>query len=148
MSPFPGFPPHFLSPFICVRLFLFFLHPDLIPVFRQMQQRLNTWAAVMWGESLQIWELHNNADVLCVLSVRPPGCRVMADLLPHTVREPVIRVASSQQGRPHLTSHEGRKRRTAGGKMKTEEPPEHLCKESWQPPAFPNKLQKKKKKKD
>jgi len=36
----------------------------------------------------------------------------MTYLLPHTVQETVIRVASSQQGRPHLTSHgEGEERR-------------------------------------
>ena len=36
----------------------------------------------------------------------------MTYLLPHTVRGPVIRAASSQRGRPHLTSHgEGEERR-------------------------------------
>lgn len=52
-----------------------------------------------------MWELHHTADVLCVISARPPGCRIMTYLLPHTVQELAISEASSQRGRPHLTSH-------------------------------------------
>lgn len=72
----------------------------------------------------------------------------MTDLLPHTAREPVIREASSQQGRLHLTSHEGgKKRRTAGGRTETEEPPECPHTERWQSPAFSDDFAQRKKKK-
>lgn len=100
-----------------------------------MWQRLNTWAAVMWELRLPIGEPRQAADVLRVISARPPGCRIMTDLPPRSAHELVIREAPSQHDGPHLTPHEGGKART-GRRNEETEPPERLRARRWLSPVF------------